>query len=284
MKMAIETKVVPERGAPLLVFPNPHNPLEIKIPTFEGPLDLLLHLIRKKELDIHKVALAELTSSYLAYLELIDSVNLDYAGEFLETAATLVWLKSKHLLPQTPLVEEGEEENPEERLRRQLIEYQTFKEAAFLLSSFDMLGRDIFIRPDQETEVVKETTETPEVFEEISLFGLMQAFRQVMERPRKNVHVIETETYRTEDRIEELIQLLHLKPRYQFEEFFAEDYSLAMLIITFMSILEMVRLRLIQVEQSFALASIYCRTGDEFPQQVNLWYEQQQPLRAQNVA
>ena len=268
----------------LLIFPNPHNPLEIKIPIFEGPLDLLLHLIRKKELDIHKVALAELTSSYLAYLELMDSVNLDYAGEFLETAATLIWIKSKHLLPQSPLPEEGEEEDPEERLRRQLIEYQTFKEAAFLLSSFDMLGRDIFIRPDQASEVQGETTETPEVFEEISLFGLMQAFRQVMERPRNNVHVVEQEIYRTEDRIEELIQLFHLKSRYQFEEFFADDYSLALQIVTFMAILEMVRLQLIQVEQSSALASFYCCIGDEFPQQVNLWYEQQQPQRVQNVA
>ncbi len=267
-----------------LIFPNPRNPLEIKIPIFEGPLDLLLHLIRKRELDIHELALADLTSSYLAYLELTDSVNLDYAGEFLETAATLIWIKSKHLLPRKPILEEREEEDPEEQLRRQLIEYQTFKEAAFLLSSFDMLGRDIFNRPDQESQAGEETIESPDVFKEASLFGLMEAFRQVMERPRKNVHVIEQEIYRTEDRIEELIQRLQLKPRYQFEEFFTDDCSLDILIITFMAILEMVRLRLIQLEQSSAFAPIYCCIGDEFPQQVNLWYEQQQPQRAQIVA
>ena len=93
------------------LFPNPENPLEIKIPLFEGPLDLLLHLIRKKEVSIAEVKLSELTSSYLSYIELMQSVNLDIAGEFLEIAATLILIKSRHLLPKP--IEEMEDEDEE---------------------------------------------------------------------------------------------------------------------------------------------------------------------------
>ena len=178
------------RKSDFLIFPNPQNPLEIKIPIFEGPLDLLLHLIRKKELDIYQVALSELTNSYLAYVEYMDAVDLDYAGEFLEIAATLIWIKSKHLLPKSPLEVEEDEEDPEEQLRRQLIEYQKYKQAAFLLSCCDMLGRDVFPRPEIEEEAPTEENAPPQVFEEVSLYGLMDAFRRVMERPRQTIHVI----------------------------------------------------------------------------------------------
>ena len=123
------------------LFPNPENPLEIKIPLFEGPLDLLLHLIRKKEVSIAEVKLSELTSSYLSYIELMQSVNLDIAGEFLEIAATLILIKSRHLLPK-PIeeMEDEDEENPEEILRMRLLEYQRFKDAAFEISSRDVPG------------------------------------------------------------------------------------------------------------------------------------------------
>ena len=97
------------------IFPNPENPLEIKIPLFEGPLDLLLHLIRKKEVSIAEVRLSELTASYLEYLEQLQSINLDLAGEFLEIAAMLILIKSRSLLPKSPVeIEDLEEEDPEE--------------------------------------------------------------------------------------------------------------------------------------------------------------------------
>ena len=97
------------------IFPNPENPLEIKIPLFEGPLDLLLHLIRKKEVSIAEVRLSELTASYLEYLEQLQSINLDLAGEFLEIAAMLILIKSRSLLPKSPVeIEDMEEEDPEE--------------------------------------------------------------------------------------------------------------------------------------------------------------------------
>ncbi|MBF0287906.1 MAG: segregation/condensation protein A [SAR324 cluster bacterium] len=267
------------------VFPNLNNPLEIKIPIFEGPLDLLLHLIRKKELNIYKVQLADLTSGYLAYLDMMEAVNLDFAGEFLEIAATLIWIKSKHLLPKPPVEEEGEEEDPEERLRRQLIEYQRYKQAAFTLGCRDLLGRDVFIRGENENFNEVENEPPEQVFEEVSLYLLMDAFRRVMERPKIVTHVIAVEKYRIEDRIEDIIQMLHLKAKYQFEDFFPEkDYSRAMFIITFMALLEMVKLGLICVKQEQALDILYCRISDDFQENLTKWYEQQRPMKEINIA
>ena len=179
----------------LSIFPNVENPLEVKLEVFEGPLDLLLHLIRKKELDIYKVSLASLTSSYLAYLDYMQSINLDFAGEFLEVAATLIWIKSKSLLPKPPVDQEDEEEeeDPEERLRRQLIEYQRYKQAAFMLGQRNLLGRDVFIRPDIDDDEMLD--EQDQVYAEVSLYGLMEAFRKVMQRPRIHQHVVEVDEF-----------------------------------------------------------------------------------------
>lgn len=265
------------------IFPDPSNPLEIKIPSFEGPLDLLLHLIRKKELDIYKVQLSELTNSYLTYLNYMDSINLDYAGEFLETAATLIWLKSKKLLPKPPVEDELEEEDPEERLRRQLIEYQKYKQAAFLLSSCDVLGRDVFIHP--EIADLFEKPEQEEVFAEVSLFGLMEAFQKVISRPRKIVHVVEVDQYTTEDRIEELIQMFTLKDQHDFEAFFEPDtQTKTLMVLTFMAILEMVKLKILCIAQEDKESTIQCRISDSFHERVAKWYEYQEPVSALNIA
>ena len=158
------------------IFSNPENSLEIKIPLFEGPLDLLLHLIRKKEVPIEEVRLSELTSSYLEYLENLQSINLDLAGEFLEIAAMMILIKSRNLLPK-PISEENEleEEDPEEILRRRLIEYQYYKNAAFELGSLDILGRDIFRRPENVQLIADNEEKNPE-FEDVSVSALMVAF------------------------------------------------------------------------------------------------------------
>lgn len=194
------------------IFPNPENPLEIKIPLFEGPLDLLLHLIRKKEVSIAEVRLSELTASYLEYLEQLQSINLDLAGEFLEIAAMLILIKSRSLLPKSPVeIEDFEEEDPEEILRRRLLEYQHYKDAAFELSSLDILGRDVFQRPEN-VELVADTEEADPEFEDVSVSALLEAFERVMKRmPKISRLVIEAETVRIEDRIEELIELFGKK-------------------------------------------------------------------------
>ena len=258
------------------IFPNPENPLEIKIPLFEGPLDLLLHLIRKKEVSIEEVRLSELTSSYLEYVEMMQTINLDLAGEFLEIATLLILIKSRYLLPKSPEdIEEVEEEDPEEILRRRLLEYQHYKDAAFELSSLDILGRDVFQRPEY-VELVADNEETAPEYEDISVSALMEAFGRVMKRlPKITRHLIETENVRIEDRIDELISLFGKRKHCLTEELFEDNKPLSWFIITFMAILEMVRLHLITIVQIDHVGAIHCTVHDDFDQNISHWYHLQ---------
>ena len=256
------------------VFSNPENSLEIKIPLFEGPLDLLLHLIRKKEVPIEEVRLSELTASYLEYLENLQSINLDLAGEFLEIAAMLILIKSRTLLPKSPLeVDELEEEDPEEILRRRLLEYQYYKNAAFELGSLDILGRDIFPRPENLNLISDSEEKNPE-YEDVSVSALIEAFERVMKRlPKINRYLIEAETIGVEDRVEELIEYFTKKSLCIFEELFEKDKPKSWLILTFISILEMIRLRLLTVHQISQFGSIHCKRHNDFEKNIIEWYE-----------
>jgi len=254
------------------IIPDPKNPLEIKLSVFEGPLDLLLHLIRKKELNIYEVQLSDLTSSYLGYLEIMKSINLDLAGEFLEIAAILILLKSRQLLPRPETEEEPFEEDPEELLRQRLIEYQRYKQAAFLLASQDMLGRDVFSRPAQEDKI-KHPEDEDLVFEEVSLYTLMEAFHNVLARqPKVTSHTIEKEPYRIEDRISEVIGLLKQNPQWIFEGLFEPHQSKAFFIVTFISILEMVKLKILTIRQFQFCGTLHCVAHKEFDTQIQKWY------------
>jgi len=258
------------------IFPNPENPLEIKFPFFEGPLDLLLHLIRKKEVSIEEVRLSELTNSYLEYVEIMHSINLDLAGEFLEIAAMLILIKSRHLLPRSPEnFEEIEEEDPEEILRRRLLEYQHYKDAAFELGSLDILGRDVFQRPEN-VELVGDAKEVDPKFEDISVSALMEAFERAMKRiPKQTRHLVEAETIKIEDRIEEMISGFIKKQHCLFEELFAGEKSKLWFITTFMALLEMARLRLIKIIQVEQHGAIHCTRHENFDQNVIDWYNLQ---------
>ena len=158
--------------------PNGGAGIAVRLEVFEGPLDLLLHLIREDKLDIHDIPIARITEQYLSYLEALKALNLDVAGEFLVMAATLIYMKSKSLLPRTD--EELEpEEDPElmrAELSRRLIEYQKFKEAAARLSDRPILGRDVFARDFLGEEIpVDEILVT-----ELSLADLITAFKDVL--------------------------------------------------------------------------------------------------------
>ena len=257
------------------IFPNPENPLEIKIPLFEGPLDLLLHLIRKKEVSIEEVRISELTSSYLEYVEMMQSINLDLAGEFLEIATLLILIKSRHLLPKSPEDFEEVEEDPEETLRRRLLEYQYYKDAAFELSSLDILGRDVFQRPENVELVADNEEDSPE-YEDISVSALMEAYGRVMKRlPKITRYLIETENVRTEDRIEELITLFGKRNHCLFEELFENNRPRSWFIVTFIAILEMVRLHLITIVQVGQLGEIHCTAHEDYNQNLSDWYHLQ---------
>jgi Uncharacterized conserved protein len=236
----------------------------------------LLHLNTKKEVSIEEVRLSELTSSYLEYVEMMQTINLDLAGEFLEIATLLILIKSRFLLPKSPEdIEEVEEEDPEEILRRRLLEYQHYKDAAFELSSLDILGRDVFQRPEY-VELVADNEETAPEYEDISVSALMEAFGRVMKRlPKITRHLIETENVRIEDRIDELISLYGKRKHCLFEELFEDNKPLSWFIITFMAILEMVRLHLITIVQIDQVGAIHCTVHDDFDQNISHWYHLQ---------
>src|SRR5512136_713866 len=152
----------------------------VRTEAFEGPLDLLLHLIKKNEVDIYNIPIAAISRQYLEYLDVMQELNLDVAGEFLVMASTLIQIKSRMLLPLSDDEEAGEEdcEDPRAELVRRLLEYSKYKEAAITLSQRELLGRDIFARsfPAPELDEIKPEQEQPEV----ELFELIEAFRRVL--------------------------------------------------------------------------------------------------------
>ncbi len=236
---------------------------QVRLQDFEGPLDLLLHLIRKNELDIYQIPVAEIANQYLEYVEVMESLNLDGVGDFLVMAATLAYHKSKMLLPSPdePEVEEDEYESLES-LRRRLIEYQRYKEVAQALGERDLLNRDVFkVRlPAESAEQVEE----PPL--KASLFDLLDAFQKVMrEAPPETVHELMPERIRLVDRIIEVLDLLVERRSLPFEELFRGGLSREMMIVSFLSVLELVRMRLIRACQSEPFGPIELRivSGEE---------------------
>jgi len=260
-------------------FPEAHNPLQIKIPLFEGPLDLLLHLCKSKQVEVGDVKLSELTSSYLEYIKMMKAVNLELAGEFLEIAATLILIKSRQLLPKPPVEnEDGEvcEDDPEELLKLQLAEYQKFKKAAFEMGSMDLLGRDVYPRPDIDDPSLAAPIDEEPVFAEVSMYLLMEAFAGVLERATvRNAHIVESEVFRIEDRIEELITLFNEHPMQKFETLVDANWSRARIIITFMALLEMAKMRILAVVQDETFGTVNVEAHKEFDKSASSWLDEQ---------
>ena len=213
---------------------------------FEGPLDLLLHLIQKNELDILNIPIALITEQYLEYLQLMKVLNLDVAGEYLLMASTLLHIKSKMLLPKSSEKEE-EEEDPREELIRRLLEYQKYKQAGGELEKRPMLDRDVFIRlmPAEPEEVPEEERI------EVNLLELLEAFRQVLERVKtETVHEVILEHLSVEDKIQEILMLLERENRsLTFHRLFPEQASRRVVIITLLAILELVKMKRIRIFQ-----------------------------------
>ena len=235
----------------------------VRLGNFEGPLDLLLHLIRKHELDIYDIPIAIITRQYLDYLDLMTELNLDVAGEFLVMAATLIHIKSRTLLPRPDPTQEDPDEDPREALVRRLVEHQRFKAAAELLHEKEIQRSAQWGRPDgRVAEVVGEAPE-PEI--EVDLFSLITAFRQVLDRAKQRPRVIlPAEQIPIEDRIEQLLARLSETDACGFEELFADVNTRSGLVVTFLAVLEMIRLKLIRVFQqgNFGPIRIYKRAAD----------------------
>lgn len=221
---------------------------EIKLDIFEGPLDLLLYLIKKNEIDIYDIPIALITRQYLEYIEMLRSLNLDLAGEFLVLAATLIHIKSRLLLPVEEDPSAQEEEDPRAELVRQLLEYQAFKEAALQLDSRPVLERDVFTRSCPATG--PHDPEAQEVFTEMDVFDLVKAFQQMMARLDKAERIeIDAEEMSLADRINEIMDRLREHKHMTFTDLLAERTDRRWVLYTFLALLELMKLRMIKAYQ-----------------------------------
>jgi len=226
---------------------------KFRLDIFEGPLDLLLYLIKKNEIDIYNIPIAVITEQYLEYIEEMRSLNLNLAGEYLVLAATLIHIKSRMLLPVHD-DEMEDEEDPREELVRQLLEYKTFKEAALNLNGLTLLGRDSF-RRDASIDDVDEGSDT--LLREVGIFELVEAFRKmVVESAAMEFLEIDVEKISLSERINEIIDELNEQKTLTFEDLMGGVHDKMRLIYTFLAILELVKLRVIKAYQAVSYGTI----------------------------
>ena len=238
----------------------------VKLEHFEGPIDLLLHLIKKNEVDVHDIPIALITQQYLDAIQLLTELNLDIAGEFLVMAATLIHIKSKMLLPrpETAAGVAGEEEDPRDALVRRLLEHQKFKAAAGLLHEREELRSAQWQRPDEAVAHIAGDDYEPEL--EVDLFSLLNAFQAVVDRAKMRPKVLlPPEQIPIEVRMDQLLARLSETDALGFEDLFADVDDRAGLIVTFLALLEMIRLKLVRVFQSgsFGPIRVYKRPRPE---------------------
>jgi segregation and condensation protein A len=237
---------------------------EIKLDIFEGPLDLLLYLIKKNEIDIYNIPIALITDQYLKYIEVMQSLNLDLAGEYLVLASTLLHIKSKMLLPvDEDLKDEDEEgEDPREELVRQLVEYQAFKEAALKIDHRPILERDVFKRAYPLVPDAAEPEEEP--LEEIDMFVLLEAFQRIVAAMDNKVMMeIDVEKMTLTDRINDIMERLSKEGMTTFTDLLDGHKTKKSMVYTFLAILELMKLRMIRVYQSEPFGMIRIRLAVE---------------------
>ena len=219
---------------------------EVRLEIFEGPLDLLLHLIHKNEVDIFDIPVALITDQYLEYLDLMKALNINVAGDFLVMASTLIHIKSKMLLP--GFNEEDEEEDPRIELTRPLLEYMQFKELAEDLSGRDVLDRDVFARKVPSDFQVQIEGEEPHL--DVNLFQLMDAFRRIMDQRLPGIQLkFRLERWSVKEKTELIMAQLRERGAVFFQELFDEDRTVSEFIVTFLALLELVHTGLVKVFQ-----------------------------------
>ena len=239
-------------------FESAPDAFPVKLDNFEGPLDLLLHLIRKNELDIHDIPIALITAQYLAAIALLQELDLDIAGEYIVMAATLIHIKSKMLLPrpETAAGVEGEDaEDPRDALVRRLLEHQKFKAAAGLLHEREQLRAAQWLLPSGRVAEMGGDDYEPEL--EVDMFSLLSAFQAIIQRAKQRPKgLLPAEQLSVEARIEQLLARLSETDACGFEDLFADIDDRSGLIVTFLALLEMIRLKLVRVFQSGSFAPI----------------------------
>ncbi len=225
----------------------------IKLDVFEGPLDLLLFLIKRDKIDIYDIPIAHITRQYLEYIELMKELNLEIAGEFIVMAATLMRIKVRMLLPRTQDAEE--EEDPREGLVAALLEYRKFKEAAQILKTKGEEQSRWFPRTD--FSFLSELPED-EILVEASLHDLIFAFKRVLDsHPQESFHTIDYPKVSIDERIEYVLNCLIQKDGVVFTELFSDTPIKLVMVVTFMAILELIRLQKIYIRQTRHFSDIW---------------------------
>jgi segregation and condensation protein A len=236
----------------------PSAAFRVLLPTFEGPLDLLLHLIRKHELDILELPIAFVTARYLEYLQMMKELDLDVASEYLLMAATLAHIKSKSLLPAAPSdaleeQDEGYQEDPRAELIRRLLEYQKYKAAGDQLGQRPLAGRDVFQRGMSAPEV-----QGPAPLAGIDLYKLLDAFQHILKRVHGRVALeVTAERITIHERISQLSDFLRVKRACTFEELFITARTRYEVVVTFLALLEMTKLRMTRIYQADPASALH---------------------------
>jgi len=221
---------------------------KIKLEMFEGPLDLLLYLVKKDHLNIYDIPIAQVTEQYLQYINLMQLLDLNIAGEFLVMAATLMQIKSKMLLPAEETAAEEEQEDPREELMRRLLEYEKFKEIAETLRQKESDQKEVFKRPRAEIE--KEIPPDKEVYFEAGIFDLINAFSAALKDvPKEVFYEVIKDEFTIEEKIHEILHLLLVKPSVCISELFNKAKNKIEIIVAFLAILELIRLKEIIARQ-----------------------------------
>ena len=240
---------------------------EVRLEAFEGPLDLLLHLIREHEIDIYDIPIATVTEQYLEYIRVMETLDLALAGEFLEMAATLIRIKIRMLLP--PSIDETEEEkDPREELVRQLVEYKKFKEAASVLSGHEVERRDHFqhgVDISVYRTVDEDEVEPDEFLREVTLFDLVDCLREVLARvpERIDVHEVDIDQFSVEDRLDFIRDRIRDSHAIRFRDLFSASSGRAEIVTTFIALLELIRLGDIVAVQSLVFGEIEIKAKTE---------------------
>ncbi len=256
------------QGEPMTVPPQdlyiPPDALEVFLDAFEGPLDLLLYLIKRQNLDILALPIANITQQYMEYIDLMKEMRLELAAEYLVMAAMLAEIKSRMLLPRP--VEEGEEEDPRAELIRRLQEYERFKKAAEDIEGLPRIERDFEEINVMQTEVVEEKK-----LPQVEMKDLMHALAQVLRRAEiYAAHEIKQEPLSIRERMTQVLSTLSVDDFVEFSSLFTKEEGRAGVIVTFIAILELLKERVIDIVQAEVYAPIYVKPADQIVEGVDI--------------
>jgi len=230
---------------------------KVRLEVFEGPLDLLLYLIKKDEIDIYEISIERITQQYLEFLDAFQTLNIELAGEFIVMAANLLYIKSRTLLPkdQQPAEEDAEEDDPRWELIRQLIEYKKFKEVAVQLRTREALSENLFPRAPDKPDL---QPDAKLMVGEVGIFDLIRAFQNILKRldQPEDLREIFEENFTVSDKIDHILGATTGGERISFERLFDRVASRSEVVVTFLALLELIRLKQLRVYQESAFSEI----------------------------